>query len=408
MSSLIETGAGTGWTLNMGVLKLSSMRGHLLLFFEFLIVIIIISRLLNLLYYVKTSRFMRLHAWLFFENKIKKSHQRLNRKQLNKYTYQCFYSITSNPNLNIASGLHLNSKNENKPDFFPYPNSNDHQWFEQWLVGFVDGDGTFSIVQQNNKWSLCFKVAQNEYNIRALIYIKKNLGVGKITRDGKQCQILIRNKEHLKTYILPIFRKYPLLTSKYFNYLKFEEALAILDDPYMSKQEKDKRLWNLKHKQINEEYVSPAWNLKSGLLFKESKYIQLNSDHLSLITKPWLVGFIEAEGSFCLIKKSPIRIVHCFAISQKLDLILLVGIKKMFHIPSQIQKLVNGSYALHTTNSRCVEDIIQYFDKSFKGIKSFEYKLWTRSYFKHKGDFSKLEYIRNLVRKIKARYSEKT
>jgi hypothetical protein len=33
-----------------------------------------------------------------------------------------------------------------------------------------------------------------------------------------------------------------------------------------------------------------------------------------------------------------------------------------------------------------------------KGLKSFEYRVWARSYIKHKGDFTKLNEIRNKIR----------
>ena len=37
------------------------------------------------------------------------------------------------------------------------------------------------------------------------------------------------------------------------------------------------------------------------------------------MTKPWLVGFIEAEGSFYLTNKDSNRRVHGFGITPKLD-----------------------------------------------------------------------------------------
>jgi len=44
------------------------------------------------------------------------------------------------------------------------------QWFEQWLVGFTDGDGTFMIDRLNNgsKWVLGFKISQDHANAQIL------------------------------------------------------------------------------------------------------------------------------------------------------------------------------------------------------------------------------------------------
>jgi len=35
--------------------------------------------------------------------------------------------------------------------------------FYEWLVGFTDGDGSFSVVRQNNSWSLIYKLGQSTY-----------------------------------------------------------------------------------------------------------------------------------------------------------------------------------------------------------------------------------------------------
>ena len=37
-----------------------------------------------------------------------------------------------------------------------------------------------------------------------------------------------------------------------------------------------------------------------------------------------------------------------------------------------------------------------------KGMKAFEFKVWARCYVKHKGDFSKLNEIRNKIRSRRA------
>lgn len=58
--------------------------------------------------------------------------------------------------------------------------------FKQWLVGMTDGDGSFSILRQNDKWTLTFKISQNTYNLRALYYIKQQLGVGSVSVESNK------------------------------------------------------------------------------------------------------------------------------------------------------------------------------------------------------------------------------
>jgi hypothetical protein len=41
-----------------------------------------------------------------------------------------------------------------------------------------------------------------------------------------------------------------------------------------------------------------------------------------------------------------------------------------------------------------------------KGVKSLEYRIWARSYYKNKGDFNKLLKIRDTVRKLRKNLQE--
>jgi len=379
-ASGIENGAGTGWTLDkvrellwgdLKAIKLSSMREplqvkyflilkHVINYscFIYIYILVLYYAFLEVCSktYVKMFIARRQYAWV--NNKSYSTHQRLNREYLNKN--------------NLSS--------------------NNKLWFYQWLVGMTDGDGTFSIVRQNNKWSLAYKISASRYNLRVLYFIKKELGAGSVTKDGTKGQFFIRDRKHIEKYIFPIFDSYTLLTSKQFNYLRFKQAFYILENTELSKEEKDKSLFALKALEIPFEYISSAWK-NVNLPLKSV------NDFIGVMTKPWLVGFIEAEGSFYLVSKSSTRIVHGFGLTQKLDKIVLEAIKYTLHIPTSVKlKLNHNYYILDTTNSRAIENIIKYFHNTMKGMKSFEYRVWTRSYHKHKGNYSKLLFIRNNIK----------
>jgi len=308
--------------------------------------------------YVKMSISGRKHAWV--DNKKYSTHQRLNKEYL----------------------------------------KNSKDWFEQWLVGMTDGDGTFSIVRQNNKWSLVYKIALSRYNLRALFYIKKQLGIGSVTKDNNKGQILIRDRKKLEKYIFPIFDKYPLLTSKQFNYAKFKQAFFILENNSFTKEEKDIKLFELKTKSIPNNYISPVWN-NIKLPLKTVNNVS------GIITKPWLVGFIEAEGSFYLVSKDSNRIVHGFGLTQKLDNIVLEAIGLVLHISTSVKyKSKYNYYILDTTNSRAIENIIKYFHNTMKGMKAVEYRIWARSYYKDKGNYKNLSKVRDILRKMKTNLLE--
>jgi hypothetical protein len=115
------------------------------------------------------------------------------------------------------------------------------------------------------------------------------------------------------------------------------------------------------------------------------------------MSKAWLIGFTEAEGSFYLVKKSTNKLVHAFEITQKLDKIVLTAIKHILGISTKVQIKKTGSFSISTTNSRAIENIINYFNNTMKGMKSLEYRIWARSY-KYKGNFNALNEIRNRIR----------
>jgi len=281
-----------------------------------------------------------------------------------------------------------------------YLDKNNKVWFEQWLVGVTDGDGTFSIVCQNNQWNLAFKITQSRYNLRLLYYIKKELGVGSVTKDNTKGQFFIRDRNKINNILFPIFDKYPLLTSKMFNYNKFKEAYFILEAINLTKEEKDKKLFELKSKMLPDSYISYGWN-KANLALKSV------NDVNNVITKPWLVGFIEAEGSFFLVSKDSNRIVHGFGLTSKLDGIVLQAIGLILHIPTKVRYKSNyNHYILDTTNSRAIENIQDYFKNTLKGMKSVEYRIWSRSYVKYKGNFLKLSNIRNIIKKLRIKLQD--
>lgn len=307
-------------------------------------------------------------AWLNYTN-----HQRLNVEHPSNITT----SSSKTNNINLTKQTLTQNK----------------ELFYQWLVGFTDGDGTFSLANQNGKWSLTFKLSQHEYNARLLYFIKSQLGVGNINKETKTKMVnyRIRDRNKLAEVIFPIFDKYPLLTSKYFYYLKFKEAYQILEDTSLTKAQKDELMLALVKKIPSEDYISPAWN-------KVNNIVSNTNEANMVMSKAWLIGFTEAEGCFYLVNKSKDRIIHGFEITQKLDLIVLSAIGCILGIKTSSKKTY---HTVVTTNSRSIENIIKYYYNTMKGMKSFEFRVWARCYVKHKGDFSKLNEIRNKIRSSK-------
>jgi len=104
-----------------------------------------------------------------------------------------------------------------------------------------------------------------------------------------------------------------------------------------------------------------------------------------IMSKEWIIGFIEAEGSFFITKKgknsqNKVRYEHGFSITQKYDPIVLDSIRRILHIRTKIRfREKHNFYILDTTHKRSLQNIIDYLicEKSFKlkGIKSLEFKI---------------------------------
>lgn len=295
-----------------------------------------------------------------------------------------------------AKYLHTSSPSETTCGTF----SKDKNWFNQWLVGIVDGDGSFTFTGTNGKWTLEFKVGQSSYNLRLLYYIKSMLGVGSVyvPKNGGTVRYRLRNVEHIVLYLIPIFEKYPLLTSKYHNYDLFKQAALILYDKSLSAKEKDVKLNNLKNSNtISNNYISPRWAILNNV-------VSSRADASLVMSKPWLIGFTEAEGSFFIGKKGGNRYVHYFVITQKLDFIVLQAISHILNIPLNQHKT---HIAVETSKSSRIANIINYYTNTMKGMKSLEFRIWSRSF--KKGEnlegtkrYQYLAKIQNQMRNIRS------
>lgn len=313
--------------------------------------------------------------------------------------------------------------------------------FNEWLVGFTDADGCFSVYRtQTNSLQTIFKISQTEKNLQVLYFIKKKLGVGNVSSKPDKTGMVnyvVGNKDHLIKIIFPIFDEYKLLTSKRWNYLRFKECVILnqkLIDKSVSNIDINLLIDSYVKKTLPVNYISDAWNsllsiykkkeiklnlfstLKEDLLLevlhgnKKKGLLEDNEayNEIKLImSRSWLAGFVEGDGSFYLVTKDKSigRIVHGFGLTQKLDVIIMQGIKVVLHIDGNV-KWNKGHYALDTTSSKTVYYIINFFltDDStsfFKGMISIDFKIWVNSFRKYKKDYKKLAEIRKIMRKNK-------
>lgn len=297
----------------------------------------------------------------------------------NGYSFFIYRSNDVKIPLTRRQSAWVKSPSETKRSAF----SNSHSLFNKkdfrnWLVGFTDGDGTFYFAQTSNgSWTFSFQISQSSYNLRVLYFIKSQLKIGRVTVDNKNeiAHYRVRNQTHLLQYILPIFEEHSLLTRKYWKYKCFKAALRINCYSTLSKEKKDQVIRKMlsKAKNIPKNYQSPVWELCQTSTEWKNKVS-------SIVTKSWIVGFTEAEGSFYITKKDSTRFAHGFEITQLYDRIVLEAIALIFALKVTKKRTC---FTLVTTNSSCISSIVEYFFKTMKGMKAVEYRIWSRSFFKY-------------------------
>ena len=229
-----------------------------------------------------------------------------------------------------------------------------------YLVGLIEGDGWFSISKKGKYLLYEFGIELELKDVQLIYKIKHILGVGTIfyrNNSGRSNTVLlrVRNKSHLKNIILPIFDKYPFISNKQYDYLRFKNAL-LLD----IKQHGDLR--------VEKQYIRPQ------TILDPEKIIKLN------YFSPWLIGFIEAEGCSSVYKPSDrTTLVASFDISQTNEESLIVSIAKYLHITNKVSRDKNNNFKLKCTSVRSIENVINFIQRNsvqLLGKKRLQYLLW--------------------------------
>ena len=170
------------------------------------------------------------------------------------------------------------------------PDQMDKNQFSHWLSGFIDGEANFQVFMDRQYLRAAFRIRLHSDDISTLYKIKEFLGVGNVTVNGSNCLYTISDLYSLKTVLLPFLDEYNLLTSKWLDYLDFKSVVNYLYTTGSSRLSAEKLAW--------------ASTIINGM---NSGRTVFNRSLMPAITiNPfWLLGFIEAEGTFGLKNLSP-------------------------------------------------------------------------------------------------------
>jgi ubiquinol-cytochrome c reductase cytochrome b subunit len=226
-----------------------------------------------------------------------------------------------------------------------------------YLVGLFEGDGYFTITKKGKYLIYELGIELSIKDVQLIYKMKSLLGIGIVSfrkrGEIEMVSLRIRNKDHLKKFIIPIFDKYPMFSNKQHDYLRFKECL-LSDIVYYD-----------------------------DLPFYRRNTVPLNTIE-SIINAPyfsaWLVGFIEAEGCFSIysLKKESEYLVASFDISQTDGDIIISAIRSYLSFTTAIFLDKTNSSKLKVTSVRSIENIIKFLDKApikLLGNKKLQYIL---------------------------------
>ncbi|EER36338.1 laglidadg endonuclease (mitochondrion) [Histoplasma capsulatum var. duboisii H88] len=229
-----------------------------------------------------------------------------------------------------------------------------------YLVGLFEGDGFFSITKKGKYLTYELGIELSIRDVQLIYKIKNILGVGIVSfrkrNEVEMVTLRIRNKNHLKNFILPIFDKYPMFSNKQYDYLRFRNAL----------------LSDIIYSACLPEYTRSNESINSIESIINSSYFSA-----------WLVGFIEAEGCFSVYKlnKDNPYLVASFDIAQKDGYILISAISKYLSFTTNLYIDKTNCSKLKITSVRSIENIIKFLQNApvkLLGNKKLQYLLWLK------------------------------
>jgi hypothetical protein len=103
----------------------------------------------------------------------------------------------------------------------------------QWIVGFVDGEGCFSVsINKHDEMKLNYQVlpefivVQHKDDIQVLHALKKHFKCGVVRKNhGDRYCYRVRSIVHLHDIIIPFFMKHSLKTKKNIEFHKFRKII---------------------------------------------------------------------------------------------------------------------------------------------------------------------------------------
>ena len=250
--------------------------------------------------------------------------------------------------------------------------------FLEWFVGFTDGEGNFHIRLTDLKDNtyknaqFTFQIGLHADDIKVLEYIMNTLKCGHISKSKDKINYFVNDINSLLHVIIPIFDRVNFNSSKYHHFLLFKKAVMLTK--------------NKKH--LSNEGKLEIIKFKKEMQKLSGKWIPSSINNKISITKHWLAGFTDAEGTF-----STSRYVPRFKLENHVrELELYNKIKEfittgnvLLTTPRVYRDNSNPTVVLEVNKIRELRDILipLFYDNNnnyilLKSLKSDDFRLWLK------------------------------
>lgn len=211
--------------------------------------------------------------------------------------------------------------------------------FYQWFVGFSDAESSFFIQPVLNskgvvnRFSFKFGIELHTDDRAVLEFILSKLEIGNFRISNDKCIYVVSDKIGIYK-LINIFDEFNLNSTKFLDYSNFKEAFILYHE----------------RESFTEELKERILEIKNSMNIKRTDFNMNN--HNVVITKYWLLGFIEGDGSFFI---SRTKLTPILSIEQSdCNLPLLLKIKEFL-----ILNLGFDLYSVHKLRSSSIISINQ-------------------------------------------------
>lgn len=249
------------------------------------------------------------------------------------------------------------------------------------IAGIIDGDGYIQVTKSTKGFiTIKLVITIHLEDLSTLEYIHSVLKLGKITinRDHKSPNCSLRiSRTDLQEVLFPLFLHHGIFFLTEVRRAQFNLAMFILEEELKF------------YDQIPEFYgfsgahtalANASLAVSRGKSKEIPLYFELPKtalDYLNLhFFKNWLVGFTQAEGSFCVKENKD----GCFQLKQRIHVLLFEAFKLIFQTSRKIETEKCRYNQFSVSSKKDIQAVINFFSFSgyhpLIGLKCTQYLKW--------------------------------